>query len=96
MKLPNPNRKCPKCGAWGVHRSHRHGPLERVLHWFGADVRRCPDCRARGAWYGALVFPLPREGVVANWSGIAVMGSGFLVCIVLVWWVVERLSDLAG
>ena len=82
----NTNRKCPKCGSTRLSRSHRRGVLERALHWLGADIRRCHDCRMRRAWYGRLMVPLASVESAAKWGGLAVMCSGCLVCLLLVWW----------
>ena len=90
-------RHCPKCGSIRVHRSRRRGPIERLLSALGGDICRCHDCRARQAWFGVSPFPIGNTDPAASpWTSIAVFLSGFTVCLVLLWWMVTRFTELSG
>ena len=88
---------CRKCRSSHLHRSHRRGILDRVLSWFGAEIRRCSDCRRRYAWFKRFALPLPTaEPPSGRWREAAVLGSGFLACLAIIWWMITRFGDLSG
>jgi predicted RNA-binding Zn-ribbon protein involved in translation (DUF1610 family) len=90
-------RHCPKCGSVRVHHSRRRGPIERLLSWFGGEICRCHDCRARQAWFGISPIPIGNTDPAANpWTTILVFVSGFVACVVLAWWVITRFTELSG
>jgi hypothetical protein len=67
---------------------HRRAALDHLLHALGAEIRRCRDCRLRHASFGTFAVPLDQtRGAGKFWTGIVVMGSGFILCLLFVWWV---------
>ena len=97
MKPPEPLKLCPHCQSQRVHRSHRRGGLDRLLFALGAEIRRCRDCRFRHACFSWFSIPLedPRSAA-PRWTNIAVMASGFAVCLLLVLWMIRRFTELSG
>jgi hypothetical protein len=92
-----PAKTCPRCHSDRVHRSHRRATLDRLLYALGAEIRRCRDCRFRHAAFVTFSLPLGEPQTLAGaWAGILVMGSGFLVCLLFVWWIIRRFTDLSG
>ena len=90
-------RHCPRCGSVRVHHSRRRGPIERLLSWFGGEICRCHDCRARQAWFGVSPFPIGnRDPAASPWANILVYVSGVGACVVLAWWVITRFTTIAG
>jgi hypothetical protein len=95
---PNPVREppksCPRCRADRVHRSHRRAALDHLLYALGAEIRRCSSCRFRHAAFATFSVPLreppAEEGL---WTRILVMGSGFVVCLLVAWWVIRRFTE---
>jgi len=92
-----PARSCPHCHSDRVRRSHRRATADRILHALGAEIRRCSKCRRRHAAFATFSLPLNEpaagEGV---WTRILVMASGFVVCLVFVWWVIRRFTESSG
>jgi hypothetical protein len=62
----------------------------------GAEIRRCHDCRARQAWFHASGFLLPAAVTGGRLTSIALLGSTFLMCFLLIWWMISRFTELAG
>lgn len=93
----DPPKFCPRCLSDSVHRSHRRAVLDRLLYFLGAEIRRCQECRFRHASFATFWLPLgdPQPGA-RRWTGVLVMGSGFLVCLVFVWWIIRRFTELSG
>jgi hypothetical protein len=92
-----PNMHCPKCGSPRVHRSHRRSGLERALCAIGAEVRRCHDCRARQAWLRSRAIRLPAEAASpGQLTNTALLGSSFIACLLLIWWMISRFTELTG
>jgi hypothetical protein len=90
-------RHCPRCGSARVHRSRRHGVLDRVLRCLGARVRRCHDCRSRQAWFRWVAIPLDDGHTQSSLlTHVALVGSGFLICMLFLWWVLQRFSAMSG
>jgi len=90
-------RHCPKCGSVRVHHSRRRGPIERLLSWFGGEICRCHDCRARQAWFGISPIPIGNTDPAANpWTNIIVFVAGCVACVVLAWWLITRFTELSG
>ncbi len=90
-------RCCPRCRSDRVHRSHRRTTLDHILHAFGAEIRRCRACRHRHAGFVRFSVPLGEPETLAGvCGGILVMGTGFLVCLLFVWWIVSRFTELSG
>jgi predicted RNA-binding Zn-ribbon protein involved in translation (DUF1610 family) len=90
-------RNCPQCGSARIHRSHRKGLLDHILSWCGAEICRCHDCRVRRVWIWSHPFRLASADTREDrWTAIAVLASGFLACMVLVWWAITRFGELAG
>ena len=90
-------RHCPKCGSVRVHRSRRRGMLDASLNAMGADILRCHDCRARQAWFG--VTPLRLRGTQGDGpalTGVVLFATGSVVCVLLIWWMISRYTDLSG
>ena len=89
-------RHCPKCGSIRVHRSRRRGIFEYALAWVGAETCRCHDCRCRQAWFGA--FPVRLSGAVSGEPrlGLALYGTGFIACVLLIWWMITRYTGISG
>jgi len=86
-------RHCPKCGSVRVHRSRRHGPIEKLLTGLGGTICRCHDCCARQAWFGLSPIPIGnRDPQAPAWAGIAMFGSG-CAGLALVWWVVTHFAE---
>jgi predicted RNA-binding Zn-ribbon protein involved in translation (DUF1610 family) len=84
-------RHCPKCGSVRVHRSRRRGPVERLLTWFGANICRCHDCRARQAWFGLSPVPVGNADPEApSWIGLAMLCSACLGATGILVWVLRR------
>ncbi len=97
MKTTRPRNACPHCWSMRAQRSHRRTSLERLLHRLGAEIRRCRDCRFRHALFGRLALPLvDPESIVKRWTTHAALFSGCAVCIILVLWVIRRLTGLSG
>jgi len=68
-----------------------------MLSRVGAELRRCHDCRHRYAFFGALSMPLgARDNGQDGLSGLLFVGLVFSICLVFVWWMVRRLTVLAG
>jgi predicted RNA-binding Zn-ribbon protein involved in translation (DUF1610 family) len=90
-------RHCPKCGSVRVRQSRRRGPIEGLLSWFGGEICRCHDCRARQAWFGITPIPIGNRDPQANpWTNIIVFVSGLVACVVLAWWVITRYTAISG
>jgi hypothetical protein len=90
-------RVCPRCQSRRVHRSHRRAGLDRLLFALGADIRRCHDCRFRHAEFFSLTIPLAEpHNARQRWASLLVMTSGFLVCLLIMWFVIRRFTDLSG
>jgi hypothetical protein len=90
-------RSCPRCGSDRVHRSHRRTTLDRILYALGAEIRRCRTCRCRHASFVTFSVPVGDPQTLAGmWAGAFVMGSGFLVCLLFVWWIIHRFTELSG
>lgn len=90
-------RHCPKCGSVRVHRSRRRGLFEALLDSLGADIQRCHDCRTRHAWFG--VTPLRLGGTAGEGSSLTsllLFAAGSIACVLLVWWMISRYTDLSG
>jgi hypothetical protein len=86
-------RQCPHCGSLRVHPSHRRGVFDRLFAAMGGDIRRCHDCRARQAWFHHTPMPLP---AVDHWPRMAMLGSGFLMCLMVLWWIIQRSAADSG
>ena len=90
-------RHCPKCGSARVHRSHRRGGFTRWFCAIGGEIRRCHDCRSRRAWFGSVRFSLPKEDYLAGERATSLaMVSTVIACFLLIWWMISRLTALAG
>jgi hypothetical protein len=90
-------RSCPRCHSDRVHRAHRRTTLDHILHAIGAEIRRCRVCRHRHAGFVRFSVPLGEPQTLAGvWGGVVVMGSGFLVCLLFVWWIIRRFTELSG
>jgi predicted RNA-binding Zn-ribbon protein involved in translation (DUF1610 family) len=90
-----PKNRCPQCGSDRIHRSHRRGAIERTLSLLGAEIRRCHPCRGRYAWFGSRAIRLVDPSAGRMRASLA-LGAGFLVCLVLVWWMILRFTELSG
>lgn len=92
-----PAYSCPRCRSHVVHRSHRRGMFDYVLHALGAEVRRCHDCRSRHAAFTTFTLPLGEPTPTARrWTRLLVMASGLLGCLLFAWWAIRRFTDLSG
>ena len=90
-------RHCPKCGSVRVHRSRRRGVFEALLDSLGAEIQRCHDCRARRAWFGVTPLRLSgTSGESSSLTSLLLFAAGSLACVVLVWWMISRYTDLSG
>jgi hypothetical protein len=68
-----------------------------MLCTIGGEIRRCHDCRTRQAWFRHVSFPLPTEDLLGErLMSVALLGSTFFVCFLFIWWMIARLTDLAG
>ncbi len=66
------------------------------MHALGAEIRRCHSCRYRYARFVRLSVPLGdarKHG--AAWTSIAVMSTGFLVCLLFAFWFIRRFTGLS-
>jgi hypothetical protein len=96
-RVTQPAKSCPRCHSDQVHRSHRRTALDHLLYALGAEIRRCRACRCRHASFVTFSLPLGEPQTPAGvWAGIFVMGSGFLVCLLFVWWIIRRFTELSG
>jgi hypothetical protein len=96
-RVRQPARSCPRCRSDRVQRSHRRAALDHIVYALGAEIRRCRDCRLRHASFATFAVPLSEpQGLGKLWTGIFVMGSGFIVCLLFVWWVIRRFTELSG
>jgi hypothetical protein len=96
-RVRQPAKCCPRCRSGRVQRSHRHTALDYIVYALGAEIRRCLDCRCRHACFARFSVPLGEPHALAGvWTGILVMGSGFLVCLLFVWWIIRRFTELSG
>ncbi len=97
MKPAESLKLCPHCQSSRVHRSHRRSGLDRMLFALGGEIRRCHDCRCRYACFSRFSVPLgsPRA-IRQRWTHIAVMTSGFAVCLLVLLWMIRRFTDLSG
>jgi hypothetical protein len=92
-----PTVHCPTCGSNRVHRSRRRSIYDHFLARLGAHLRRCHDCRTRRAWFGILPLPLwDANSVGAKLTGLSLIGSGLLACLLLVWWMIQRIKIGSG
>ena len=92
-----PPKSCPRCGSSRIHRSHRQAVWDRFLYVLGAEIRRCHECRFRHASFVTFTVPLgDPHSAARRWTEILVVGSGFLVCLLFVWWVIRRFTELSG
>lgn len=89
-------RHCPKCGSVRVHRSRRRGIVESVLSRLGAEICRCHDCRSRRAWFGLARIRLNAAATDEPQFELALFGTGFVACILFVWWMITRYTGLSG
>lgn len=94
-------KACPHCWSTRAHRSHRRTSLERLLYQLGAEIRRCRDCSFRHAAFGSVAIPLGDhqtavKHTIKQWAGVVVLCSGLALCIVLVLWVIRRLTGTSG
>ena len=90
-------KSCPRCRSDRVHRSHRRTVLDHVLYALGAHIRRCHDCRYRHASFTTFSLPLGEpQNAARRWTGIFVMSSGFVMCLLFVWWIIRRFTELSG
>jgi hypothetical protein len=90
-------KTCPRCQSTRVQRSHRRNYVDHLLHALGAEIRRCRECRFRHASRGSLSILLgDPDAKGKRWAIPAVLFPGFVVCIVLVLWVIRRLTGLSG
>lgn len=93
----NPPKSCPRCRSDRVHRSHRQTAIDHFLYTLGAHIRRCHDCRFRHASFVTFAIPLGEpQNAARRWTEILVMGSGFVVCLLFVWWIIRRFTELSG
>ena len=92
-----PAKRCPRCRSEKVYRSHRRVALDHILYTLGAEIRRCRDCRCRHASFVRFSIPMGEpQSMAGAWTGIVVMASGFLACLLFVLWIIRRFSDLSG
>jgi len=97
VKTPEPPKPCPHCKSGRVHRSHRRGGWDRFLFALGGEIRRCHDCRSRHACFSLFSVPLGSPRVDRQrWTHVAVMTSGFAVCLLVLLWMIRRFTDLSG
>lgn len=90
-------RFCPKCGSSRIQRSRRRGGLEHVLTLLGGRIRRCHDCRSRQASFPFVTIPLGRSDESAFLATeVAIAASGIIICLVFVWWIIQRAAADAG
>lgn len=95
--LREPAKFCPRCLSSRVHRSHRRAALDHVLHSLGAEIRRCHECRFRHASFVTFAIPLGEpQNSARRRTAFLVMGSGFLMCLLFVWWIIRRFTELSG
>ncbi len=88
---------CPHCKSNRIHRSHRRGAIDQLLSRVGAQIRRCHDCRHRYAFFGMMSLPLGiRDSNHDQASNALLYGAIFSVCLLVVWWMVRRLTIPAG
>jgi hypothetical protein len=67
--------------------------IDGLLSRAGGEIRRCHDCRARRCWFGTAAVPLAKDGAPeGTWAGSFVLCTGFVVCLVLVWWTITRFA----
>lgn len=93
---PSP-QPCPRCQSIRGQRSHRRSAWERLLHSFGAEIRRCRQCRFRHASFGSMAVPLgDPEASLKRWTSAAAVFSGLVICIVLVLWLIRHLTASSG
>ncbi len=96
-RLAEPAKSCPRCRSSRVHRSHRRAALDRLLHVLGAEIRRCHDCRFRHASFATFAVPLgDPQSTAHRRTALLIMGSGFLICLLFVWWIIRRFTELSG
>jgi hypothetical protein len=96
-RVRQPSKCCPRCQSSRIHRSHRRASLERLLHALGAEIRRCHECRFRHASFATFSLPLSEpENTARRRTEFLVMASGFLVCLLFVWWIIRRFTELSG
>ena len=97
QQRPHGEYPCVQCGSVRVHRSHRHGPTERVLVFLGAEIRRCQECSARQIRVAGGTFRLRARALTSGSNRTRlILISGFLICLFLVWWMITRFAELAG
>lgn len=96
MKNSEKQRRCPRCGSDRLHQSHRRSLLERALAAVGGDIRRCHSCRARHSWFGLTAVRLGDSATDSGLTGGLVIGAGFLVCVVFLWWMITRLTEFSN
>lgn len=90
-------KHCPKCGSIRVHHSRRRGVVDRLLGRLGAEICRCHDCRSRQAWFGILPISIGKaEASPGSLAGSVVLGSGFLICLIFIWWMIARFTAMSG
>jgi hypothetical protein len=85
-------RHCPKCASVRVHRSHRRGLAEWLLACLGGEILRCHDCRSRRYWIGAGSIRLAETHTPGRETGIVVLGTGFAICLAVVWWMMTHFN----
>jgi hypothetical protein len=96
-QLLQPPKFCPRCLSDRIRRSHRRVVQDRFLYILGAEIRRCHECRFRHASFATFSLPLgDAQPGARRWAGLLAMGSGFVVCLVFVWWIIRRFTELSG
>jgi hypothetical protein len=96
-RVRQPAKCCPHCRSDRVHRAHRRTALDHILYALGAELRRCSNCRLRHASFATFTVPLgTAQAFRALWTRVFAMGSGFLVCLLFVWWILRRFTESSG
>jgi hypothetical protein len=97
QSIRQPAKSCPHCKSSRVQRVHRHAARDYLLYALGAELRRCRDCRLRHASFATFSVPLNQPQALREiWRRMFAMTSGFVVCLLFVWWVIHRFTEFSG
>jgi hypothetical protein len=89
-------RLCPKCGSSQVHRSHRRGAIERLLHLAGRRIRRCHACSARIVYFGNSAILVHDVARVARKTGLlCLMVAAMLAVAGAAMWLIGQQAALS-
>jgi len=88
---------CPKCGSLKVHRSRRHGVLERLVALAGLRFRRCHECNTRFATFGnSVLLKTDVDGLLRKIGIALLMMLALIIVVAIVMWFSGKQESFSG